>query len=110
MNVKIKKKSWIWKLTFPFAHKNTTTWNGVIYTKDGSIGAQTLAHELIHIKQQAEVGKWKFAFLYLFCLPFKYNKYRWNWEMEAYIHGSKITLAQTKEILKSTTYGWLQEP
>jgi hypothetical protein len=108
--MKIVKKSILWKLTFPFAHKNYTIIGDTIYSPTGTASASVMAHEKIHLEQRKKVGSLKFYFLYLFAFPLFKNKYRANWEIEAYIHGSKYTLKQAKQMVYgTTTYGWLKE-
>lgn len=103
----IKDKSCLWWLTFPFAHKNVTAWNGVIYKPKGvELSFRTIEHEKIHLRQQQRVGKWKFAFLYLFALPFVYNPWRRDWELEAYVYGSGLTEDEARRVIKSYKYGW----
>ena len=51
--LKQKPKSWIWYLTWPFAHANyTTIWNTIYYPKDYPPGPKTKKHEKIHSIQQ----------------------------------------------------------
>ena len=75
-----------------------------------------IIHEVEHIKQGKEEGLIKFLFKYLLCFPLWYNKYRWNWEMEAYKVQYKNTFIRNPEqaykrisaILRGKTYGWLR--
>jgi hypothetical protein len=104
----IRDKSWLWNLTFPFAHNNVTAWDGVIYKPKGfDLSVKLVEHENIHLRQQERVGKWKFLFLYLFMLPFFVNPWRRDWEIEAYVYGSGLSEDEAKVILKSYKYGWL---
>ncbi len=104
----LKEKTFLWYLTFPFAHRNYTTIGKTIYyPKDHPPTLEIVAHESIHFAQQTEVGFVKYLFLYLFCLPFLYNPWRYKWEFEAYTKGSGYSEEQTKKILKSYKYGWL---
>ena len=66
-----------------------------------------IEHEMIHLQQQKDVGILKFLFLYIFCLPFFFNKWRWEWEYEAYTK-SGTSEAYTKHVLQSWKYGWLR--
>lgn len=105
----IKNKTWLWYLTFPFAHNNVTTLNGVIYKpKRLTLTPKMIEHEKIHLAQQKEVGCFKFLFLYLFALPFFWNPWRFRWEMEAYEYGTKLSYLQSLNIVKSFRYGWLR--
>lgn len=104
-----KPKSWLWKLTFPFAHDNFTAIGDTIYHPKERIPTQSvIAHESIHFRQQRETGLFKFVVLYLFCLPVLWNPWRWRWEWEAYRDGSKLTSEQTQKKLNSYAYGWLR--
>lgn len=108
MNYKLKHKSWLWYFTFPFAHSNYTTVGETIYHPKGKVPSQMIIdHELIHIQQQKDVGLVKYLFLYLFCLPLFYNPWRYKWEYEAYIKGSKYPESFVKKLLSSVSYGWL---
>lgn len=102
-------KSWLWKLTFPFAHANYTTIGSTIYypKKYGPAEGFTLEHEKYHIRQQVEVGLFKFVTLYLFVLPVLWNPWRWKWESEAYVKGSWYTVEATRRVLRTKAYGWL---
>lgn len=104
----MKTKNIFWYLTFPFAHNNYTTIGETIYCPPGEVPQEVINHEKIHIKQQKEVGVVKFLFLYLFCLPFFYNPWRYKWEYEAFTVGSKYSNRRTKQILASYMYGWLK--
>jgi hypothetical protein len=106
--MKIKEKSWIWKLTGPFASKNFTTIGHTIYYPKGSPPNKFIvAHEEIHEKQWMAVGFLKFYFLYLFCLPVLWNPWRKKWETEAYKGAEKLTDEEIKKRLSSAMYGWL---
>jgi hypothetical protein len=106
---RLKPKSWLWKLTYPFAHRNFTTVGRTLYYPQGFIPTKRIiAHEQIHMAQQKEVGLLKFLFLYLFCAPLWRNPWRWKWEMEAYTLGSRYTKRQAANILQSKAYGWLR--
>ena len=106
--VLFKKKSIFWYLTFPFAHKNFTTIGDSIYGPTIP-DAQTLNHELIHVRQMKIHGTFKFIFLYFFCFPFFYNPWRYQWEREAFLYGSMISEKDMKKELGSYRYGWLRE-
>jgi hypothetical protein len=56
---------------------------------------KTKIHETIHYRQQDQWWRWAgpfgllaWYFLYLFVLPFGWNRWRWGWEWEAYSKGS----------------------
>lgn len=140
-----KEKSFLWWLTFPFAHPIngtfTTLWNTVYMPKGYNKTPDDIyRHEIIHSEQQKRWGLillpfWVLCYLGLpmisamllfyfftdnfhqvwpmllpfgiFGLPFFYNPFRYRWEYEAFIKGSKISPAQTREILSSFTYGFL---
>ena len=109
----LKEKKWYWWLTI-FANPNvTTTLSPHIYISKGfsslSKASQDriLKHEKIHMKQQEEVGKTKFLFLYCFCFPLFYNPWRYKWEYEAYIQ-SGTSKGKANEYLGSWYYGWLK--
>ena len=102
----LKKKSWIWYFTYPFAHNNTTTIGDTVYYVVLP-NVTVLKHEEIHMRQQKEVGLIKYLFLYLFCLPLFYNPWRYKWEREAYKKGTGFDDAAIKKILGSSEYGWL---
>lgn len=109
--MKLKKKGWMWYLTFPFAHNNFTynPINRTIYhPKNREPSERIVVHESVHQKQADEVGRWKFIFLYLFAFPLFWNKYRFRWELEAYTVGSGITEIHAVRILRSAAYGWLR--
>ena len=108
----IKQKSWLWNLTIFANTKTTTTFFPNIYLSKNfyslpkSHQSKLLNHEKIHLKQQKN-GLLKFLFLYLFCLPFFYNPWRYNWEYEAYTK-SGTSKKRTKQLLSSWHYGWLK--
>lgn len=53
----------------------------------------TLKHELVHVKQFKQDGLLKMSFKYLFLpFPFKYAKYRYYYEREAYLESIKAIL------------------
>lgn len=106
---KIKQKGWIWKLTYPFAHSNYTVIGSTIFCPNDKLPpAYILKHEKIHVLQRQKYGAFLFYFLYLFALPFVWNPFRYKWEMEAYIKGSKLNEKEAKKLLQSPMYGWLQ--
>lgn len=108
--VTIKKKGWIWKLTFPFAHKNATTIGEVIYSNKIPLEADRVLHEMVHVRQQRRIGKVWFILRYLLCFPLFKNKFRAEMEMEAYIKGSKIPPEEAeKRVYGTSTYGWLRK-
>jgi hypothetical protein len=97
--MKIKKKNWLWNLTWPFANDNHTTVGHTIYYPKGfPPNKGIIHHEEIHERQWMKEGFVKFYFLYLFCLPILWNPWRYKWEREA---GTRI------EELRSYKYGWL---
>ncbi len=109
----LKKKSWIWWLTI-FANPNATTtiypdvYLGKNYFELSSVvKKRILKHEEIHLAQQKKIGKWKFLFLYIFVLPLFWNKYRFEWEYEAYVQ-SGTSVLNTLKYLKKWNYGWLK--
>lgn len=108
--MEIRAKSWLWKLTWPFAHNNYTNFFGTLLHPKGDYpDKKVIAHEEIHTRQARECGGWlKFYFLYLFCFPFLYNPWRWKWEWEAYEQGSGYYRTVTRRILGSAAYGWLK--
>lgn len=104
----IKFKSWLWWLTWPFAHKNFTLVGTTLYIPKGAkLTNAILDHEAIHAAQIREVGFFKFYFLYLFACPFFWNPWRYKWELEAYFVGSRISLKGAQKLLRSYRYGWL---
>jgi hypothetical protein len=104
-----KPKSWLWKFTFPFAHNNyTTIGDSLYYPPKFPPSASVMAHEAIHSMQQANTGFVKYLFLYIFAFPVLWNPWRFKWELEAYVMGSKLSVDQSKEILRSYQYGWLK--
>jgi hypothetical protein len=110
-----KKKSWIWYLTFPFAHNNyTTIWDTVYCPHDRKPSVDIMAHEAIHSRQQKEWGKlavpvwiWLYLVGFPLGLPFFFNPWRKKWEFEAYTKGSLFSEKYTLSILRSYRYGWL---
>lgn len=104
----LKTKNWLWYFTFPFAHKNyTTIGNNLYYPKGRSPSQSIVNHEMIHYYQQKKVGILKFLFLYIFGLPIFWNPWRYKWEYEAFLKGSKWNHNRIVSILKSYKYGWL---
>jgi hypothetical protein len=105
----LKPKSWLWKLTWPFAHNNYTVVFGTLYCPKGVKPSQRLIdHEEIHCRQAKEIGGWiPYYLLYLFCFPFLFNPWRKRWETEAYRDGSKWDERAIKQKLKTAMYGWL---
>jgi len=106
-----KKKSWIWMLTWPFAHANyTTIWDTIYKPSYHNPSPSTIKHEMIHSRQQHDWGWFLlpvWIFCYLLVLPILWNPFRYKWEMEAYTKGSGYTKKQAKLILGSAAYGWL---
>lgn len=106
--MKFKEKSWIWKLTWPFAHNNYTVILGTIYYPRGNFPSMSIIrHEEIHEEQRKRVGNISFYFRYLFCLPILWNKFRYSCEFEAYTKGSGMSEEEAKKMLRRSTYGWL---
>lgn len=107
----LKEKSWIWKLTGPFASNNyTTIWDTIYYPKGDPPHEGVIAHEEIHSIQQHSWGLLAlplWIFCYLFVLPVFWNPFRFKWEYEAYKIGSGWSDSQIKFILRSGAYGWL---
>jgi hypothetical protein len=107
----IKQKSWLWNLTIFANTKTTTTLYPNIYVSKNfnkyskTIQNKIIKHEEVHLGQQKQ-GRLKFYFLYIFCLPFFYNPWRYNWEYESYTK-SGTSKTKTKELLSSWHYGWL---
>lgn len=111
--MRFKKKSWIWKLTFPFAHNNYTTIWSTIYGPTEP-PPSVWRHEEIHFAQQKRWTKlglplWLWLYLVGFPLglPILWNPWRWRWEWEAYRTGSGYRPEETRRILRSIFYGWL---
>lgn len=106
-----KHKSWIWWLTWPFAHPTSNMFtligNTLYIPRNHEISDSLIRHENIHVEQIKREGLLKYYFLYLFCLPLFYNPWRKKWELEAYINGSKITEQMALEKIRKVSYGWL---
>lgn len=106
--MKTVEKSWIWKLTGPFASSNYTTLGHTIYYPKGRPpSVHVIAHEEVHEKQIEREGWFKFYFLYLFCLPFFFNPWRKKWELEAYQKGTGLSVADAEDKIRGTPYGWI---
>lgn len=102
-------KPWWWQIS----KRTYTTVNHTIYFPKGRPlhpASSIYDHEIIHVNQQEEVGLLKYIFLYLFCLPLFWNPFRFKWEYEAYLHGSKWKHEDIIKTLRSETYGWLRHP
>ena len=112
MNIIIKE--WYWNLTIFAGCNNNTTIGQTIYVESDWSSLeqwqkdQLIAHESIHIKQQAQVGIIKFMLLYFLCLPLFWNQWRWKWEYQAYKEGSRWEDTTIIETLRSWHYGWLK--
>jgi hypothetical protein len=67
----------------------------------------TLAHELVHVRQQAEHPIW-FWVSYLFLLPFGWNPWRMRWEAEAYAVQVRAgyTVESVALVIAGPMYGW----
>jgi hypothetical protein len=110
--MKIKEKSWLWYLTFPFAHKNFTTIWDTIYCPKGMtrVPGFILEHERIHYEQQQRWGKpllllWISCYLLIF--PLFFNPFRYRWEYEAFRKGSGYSHDNVKHELADLPYGLL---
>ena len=80
---------------------------GNIYVKDKSRdNPEVLAHEMVHVRQQADHPVW-FWVSYILLLPIFWNPFRTQWEAEAYATSMKmgVTLHQAAEWMSSWTYG-----
>jgi len=109
--LKLKQKSFLWWLTFPFAHNNFTIIGKTLYHPRGVIPQEhIIRHETVHVIQMEEIGTLNFYLLYLLCFPFFFNKWRWQFEFEAHKIGQKYDDQTIKNILGSYRYGWLREP
>ena len=71
-------------------------------------------HEEIHLEQQYHWFKrgWVFGllawyFCYVFVFPLWFNRFRWNWEWDAYKRAQNYDDATIIRILRTKTYGWL---
>lgn len=103
-----KEKSWIWKLSFPFAHDNYTIVGHAIYHPKGKPPpTYVVKHEEIHEKQWMKEGFVKFYFLYLFALPVLWNPWRKQWELEAYTKGSGLSEGDAFKAISGKSYGWI---
>jgi hypothetical protein len=70
----------------------------------------TLAHELVHVRQQADWGLWFFV-AYILLLPIGWNPWRREWEAEAFAvharHGYPIEGDRgLAAMLAGAQYGW----
>lgn len=111
MQPKIKNKTWIWNLSFFAGTGVSTAWGDTIYLAKGldpELNREVINHEEIHLRQQKEIGKWKFLFKYLFCWPLFWNQFRYDMEWEAYVKGSVIGRDEINKLLSGKVYGWLQ--
>ena len=107
IEIKQKKKGFLWKLTMFAAHNYTTVGNTIYYPKRPLGDGLLMKHEKIHVLQQKKVGLLKFIFLYILCGPFLYNPWRYKWEYEAFKYGSLYDHDRIVKILHSSQYGWL---
>ena len=116
--MKIENKLCIWWLTFPFAHPTsgvfTTIWTTIYMPRGWSTVPEDIErHEKIHSEQQKSwtvFGLPLWLLLYLFALPVFFNPFRFRWEFQAYIEGSKVDQAEAFRLLSSKSYGWLWPP
>ena len=76
---------------------------------------RTILHELAHLRQQCKWYQkaWWFGlvawyFCYLCILPVFFNKFRWNWEWEAFRTGQNYDEHYVEELLGRKWYGWLK--
>jgi hypothetical protein len=67
----------------------------------------TLAHELVHVRQQAEHPVW-FWVSYLLLLPVGWNPWRMRWEAEAYAEQVRAgcTVESAARVMAGPLYGW----
>ncbi len=67
----------------------------------------TLAHELVHVRQQAEHPVW-FWVSYLLLLPLGWNPWRMRWEAEAYAVQVRAgqSIASVASVMAGPLYGW----
>ena len=106
MNYKIKPKPLILRLfTKPF---QTVAFYPNIYTPDGTAPAKAvLEHELKHLEQQLDMGKWRFIYKY-----FTSKKFQFEMEVEGIAvellhtpHDGRMRLAQNyAKLLASDAY------
>lgn len=70
--------------------------------------ALTLAHELVHVAQQERDGWFLFYLRYLFVLPMFWNKYRMEYEAEAYAVYARqgISMDWVGSSISGWLYGW----
>ena len=70
-------------------------------------GELTLAHELVHVRQQAEHPVW-FWVSYLLLLPIGWNPWRMRWEAEAYAVQVRAgyTVESVASVIAGPMYGW----
>ncbi len=71
----------------------------------------TLAHELVHVRQQAEHPIW-FWVSYLLLLPAGWNPWRMRWEAEAYAVNVRrgATVESMARVIAGPLYGWCCRP
>jgi Domain of unknown function (DUF4157) len=69
--------------------------------------ATTLAHELVHVRQQAEHPVW-FWVSYVLLFPFGWNPWRMRWEAEAYAVQVRAgcTVEEVARAIAGPLYGW----
>ena len=100
MNRYTVHRLWPW---FPAAR---ITFGRHIFKRDKG-SKLTLAHELVHVRQQAEHPIW-FWVSYLLLLPLGWNPWRMRWEAEAYAvqvrHG--YTVESVARVIAGPMYGW----
>ncbi len=81
-----------------------------VFMKDPG-SALTLAHELVHVRQQADHPVW-FWVSYLLLLPCGWNPWRMRWEAEAY--AVQVRAGQSIEgvarAIAGPLYGWCCRP
>lgn len=107
--MKMKVKSWVWKLTWPFAHMNYTTLGNTLYYPEGYPPSSTsVEHEEVHAKQQKDVGVVWFVIQYLLFFPVLYNPFRYKMEYQAFKQAQGYSDEKIHEILTSRAYGWLK--
>ena len=67
----------------------------------------TLAHELVHVRQQAEHPIW-FWVSYVFLMPIGWNPWRARWEAEAYAVQARAghPVESLARVIAGPMYGW----
>ena len=115
IEVRIKSKVW-WLTIMANPRDISNTFGKTIYVEQDYkslapyLQDGIIKHELVHIKQQQKVGLLKYIILYFFLLPILWNKYRWEWEMDAYRVNRSAIFKESDivKLLRSWTYGCLR--